>query len=1830
MPLFPTMYAQLCAIAKEFNFPSTAGICLYLQYTEAGMTLTPRISDDSWAHLWGNALESRSPQPGLPISGRIEFDIDLHQARWYNIWLSSPNREHVEIPRSVSPSLIVPRVGLTSHARQDSRTTFAEDTIPDEMHDRELPVPPATLVRKHIPRKLSLVDRFDALSTKSGTRTAAPATISPPEIQVRTHALSPIVQEDEPRTARQDLQSRVNTWRASASLQAPSPFLAIGQTSLDPINMPNHIDLDEEKLNLDDFTWSVSSLGPGDSPLESIASWDRVQSVHLDRRLQASVCLTPSVCTSFGPPTGDMDDMHYLLSPYLATPDIARRQLSDCPLTPSTVTSWGPNSYPASPLDLYGYPQAPSIHLQDRATFSRPVTPTTATTWGPPSVYAPSPRVAEFIRTPDIGERSFDAQRSLPTMTWPSESPEERQPWGQVWPYVQSAEVDTVSADVSIGQKEEVEAPVPSWRGVWPYISSTTEAQESADVEIEDQRFRSHVWPHTTSVDDIKVQSTSSWQHVWPYSSADLPVLVEQGAVARKLASAPQPASQESESAWRHSWPYTSTKAADPAWKFSFPAYDASEQQLRKTIWPYNLATSSKETNAPQTWQHIWPYGRRTSLPEGQMRDHIWPYNMPVLSEKPLAESGPWKRVWPYTASQEEERSVVTVSHAAAPSTWNHGWPYNASSAPGRSSLEDGSPTWQHNWPQYSQSVSSDLVAAKQPASFGNDWLKSIGSISGGSSVAAFGRTHVWPYNGSSNTTDRTHSSMSPASRGAKHVPDYPWNLSCIYSVVIRSQASAKAKNAAPARKRMPAYPWNLEEIYPAREEKEMSSGGLGYPLNLANIYPSLGSGGPGYPMNLANIYPPVRAMSPAQPNGNPHNLMNIYPPVSTSRRVCSSRSTPVAQGFLGGDQSQYPWNLNNIYPSANVISNSAPADPQNLYAIYPPVQDGSVSRQSTPASRTQMGYPHNLRHIYPAPQGTSKRTDSYSPASIAMLGYPQTLYEIYPPLANAVFSQAIRSSHTDTEYPQNLRYIYPAVQGTSSATIAAPGYPQHLFEIYPPVTNNSVVRQAIRFSNPALGYPHNLRNIYPASGTSKTMSSYSPAFSAVHGYPENLNAIYPPVANASVSGQAAPSLRTHMAYPHNLRHIYPPHQSNDELARMVGAVDKKGYPDNLKFIYSPVYQRGPMASRKFVEYPFNLLCLHGSPEQHTPASVSSKDYPFNLSRIYMPKDQRVCAIDEAQRGYPDNLPNIYVRLDTGKIDTLIGAKGYPHNLFEIYPPHRPTVDKTSQDGYPHNLSGIYQPLEERTASQDQQRGGYPDNLFNIYPSVGQHATTPQLSCNPQEYPWNVYSIFHPYESIMPSATDYPHNLLAIYPSIQGLVAPSCNGATTASGQLTSTSNSGDAGYPSNLMNIYANPRPSLHHTSPYPWNICEIYSASLTNAERPAFIPSERLLPLVQVSLPSTYPNLVIYAPIYPANLASIYPATTVTQSSQQSPSHYPTFSLYHSSSTRKNDVPYSTPSRRVQRRTHAELVGIVIIERSRRLPPPLKPSTEVNALRLHRKTHAELHAQVMWASSKPLSAPQSASPKRSRFVLRPSWSKTGTPGSSVDLSTVAATSISTVIGSSATQPEVHDTRDPVFPPGVVDDALNSSISGSSDRTSRNLTSLRTSRLHSARTSLPPPLAPSPSTRLPPVPASPASPSSASRRSSKMRHPSSPRPGGPRPLSTHRAYEPPTPKLSLEKAPILEAETFHPSVQPRVGYRAPPRTMSMALPSNPAVNLSRSNTTPKHSHARRESLVMQRVRAFNNSSVDEIPIDTLSQFPAPPRPPLPVGKLDRSKLPFA
>jgi hypothetical protein len=488
MPLFPTMYGQLTAIAREFNFPSTAGICLYLHYSDSGMAITPRITDISWQFIWGNVFDANSPsttQNYPPISGRVEFDIDIHQARWYSSWISSSHREVIDAP--------------TLHSRLpsqsfDGRTTFAEDHTDEENFEYIHPKAP-----RHVPRKLSLVDRFDTFSARSGTRPPSRKALSPPAVK-NAHKLSPIFQDDEPKSAKQNLNNRVNSWRASASL-APTPLQTDGVNPEHP-DVPGALPLDgslapdgdgiNSDLNLGDFDWSISSAGPQFYETFS-SSLSHVPSVHIAQRAEGSVCLTPSICTSFGPSDYDAYSPLPTVSP-LPSPDLGQRMLDDSPPSPLTATSWGaPSWYSGSAVSQYW---APSVDIGRRQVFSPPMTPATATSWGAPLSYPESPVTPFYVQTPDAGQRSFDPEQ-LPS-----------RPWVFVFPYFRAS---YLAIDQTDGIGLMLSPRSLPWNFIFPFFQALAQEESASSLPW------GFVFPFFKALEQEDSVESEPWGFVFPF-----------------------------------------------------------------------------------------------------------------------------------------------------------------------------------------------------------------------------------------------------------------------------------------------------------------------------------------------------------------------------------------------------------------------------------------------------------------------------------------------------------------------------------------------------------------------------------------------------------------------------------------------------------------------------------------------------------------------------------------------------------------------------------------------------------------------------------------------------------------------------------------------------------------------------------------------------------------------------------------------------------------------------------------------------------------------------------------------------------------------------------------------------------------------------------------------------------------------------------------------------------------------------------------------------------------------------------------------------------------
>ncbi|KAI0771633.1 hypothetical protein BD413DRAFT_550056 [Trametes elegans] len=926
MPLYPTLNSQLGAIAREFSFPSISGICVYLHTTHGGLSLSPRVSDESWPVLWAHLFEARSPSlplQQLPISGQIEFDIDLSKARWYDSWLSSSRREYADVPQSVTPS----RAPSMSHWRAESQTSINEPL--DDQTDTISVVQPARASSRNI-KKLSLLDRLDGPSARPGSK-LVPRDESPPSQTTRQvpviQSLSPIVQEDEPATAKKYFDNRVQSWRMSATAAVRSPLAATGQTSLDPANMPNTMpDLPtastsefRSELNLDDYTWSVSSAGPPDydSELESLVSWDRVPSVHMDRRMEGSVCLTPSICTSFGP-----DDEYFPFSPVsyasrLPSPDLAWRMLDDAPRTPSTATSWGaPLSYPPSP-ELSAY--APSIDLGARCLSSRPVTPTTATSWGAPLSYPPSPVMSSRAPSPDLGERGMSSVPGSPSFR---RSPPAPQPYTLVYPYYNAEKASTsqhVFPYYDAGK-------VSTWQHVWPYNDSSK--GEAATWK--------QVWPYSDAA------RASTWQHVWPYV---------------QVADAAATGNEERAEAARMEG-------------FVFPPPVAhTEEGPWNQVWPYN-APSPESSAEAGPWRQVWPYTAPSPKLDGAETgpwEHVWPYTVPPYGSS--ADRGPWKQVWPYMCpvTTSGDQGIQTVSTAL-------GYP-----------VLDIYPAVYPSFDIYPSLLTLDDHKLSTPAVVTGATYPLFDLY-----PAVYPSFNIYPAGVSVTGPDTKVVSMR-LSASYPNVEPYPpvYPYLTIYPAVSNGFNGSIATVSVIARSSLSsvlvcvASQYPVFNIYPSVNNNSATRTTPVINVQLKALYPTFDIYPAVYPYSLDHVYPSVSAKPISKVGSRSvsvgvqfhYPVFDIYPSMTTRTVKSSTRSSiPIAlsKAYPAFDiyPAVYPWNLQEIYPE--VSHSKARVDdgvmvklvPQYLVLdIYPAV------------------YPHNLAWIYPGRSASSTLSARTGPA---------------------------------------------------------------------------------------------------------------------------------------------------------------------------------------------------------------------------------------------------------------------------------------------------------------------------------------------------------------------------------------------------------------------------------------------------------------------------------------------------------------------------------------------------------------------------------------------------------------------------------------------------------------------------------------------------------------------------------------------------------------------------------------------------------------------------------------------------------------------------------
>ncbi|CCM01581.1 uncharacterized protein FIBRA_03641 [Fibroporia radiculosa] len=1099
MPLFPTMGGQLGAIAREFNLPSVTGLCLYLHTIHNGVSLYPRISDESWHILWAHLFEARSPvsaQQQLPIGGQIEFDIDLAKARWYEAWVASPRKEAADVPHSVAHSQ---RQSL-SHWRGESRTTFLDEEMDEQVDNTSQTQHLRGLAnaRRTGPKKLSLVDRFEVASVVSGSRLfRGPSPPSPSE-EAQLRSLSPIVQEEEPKTARKDIDTFVHSWRASASI-GPSPLAATGQTSLDAANMPNTMgDIEtpdaQSELNLDDYAWSISSVGPPEYDIDDDDAsivW-RLPSPDIAQRAMSDVPPTPSTATSWGAP------LSYPPSPLAAsvyTPSIgiAERRVFSRPVTPSTATSWGPPSYPVSPVDIQF--RVPSPDVAARGLHSAPPTPSTATSWGPPS-YAPSPVHSEFrVPSPDLGARSI---LSVPSSPLPV----------RLRPYTGSLTVDLTSRLDS----------TQSWCHVWPY--------QTQEVTSPASRL---AFPY------YNARGGSPWPHVWPYQIQDATLPMSRLTFPYQNETA-VPELPSSVPVWKQVWPYvkSSTNLPEAADGSKYPYFN-----LYPAVYPsFSLypplsrvvggvgempravlrVTYPVLTIYPAVYPHfdIYPAFPDERIEQKRTQRTVCPVEAPVIRmgvQYPAFELYPAVYPWNLQRIYPESRTVFDEALSIG-----------VNSVDVRLSLSY--PTFDiypEVYPHNLQNIYPRVVRDIAPAAIETRLLISYPALEIYPAVYPHNLAHIYPSSATLNDLiekDITYVNerVVPYPRFNIYPAVYPHNLSEIYPLLTADELVVLTKSSPlsetdvvvslyteyPAVVPYPAiYPWNLENIYPPSHFVDMSTTVRKISsISLAlTDYPILRPYPPVYPHNLEHIYPPPTLANVSSSQGAistaltvsyphfdiypaiyPHNLTCIYTFASSadtsSGQACSFPITTASICVTLTNYYPYVSPYPNMYPFLEIYPNVPPnitgkprinikANSYPVFDIYPAlypfltiyprvwtVQDSTTGTTTQHLSRRKPRFSHSQLHdmVFPLPTGLSQVTSPTQLSQFDVTSTPSRLRSragtvsmrpVPPPKPASVSSPKILSP-----LPSDAGSSIPRLSISPSATSRRPltmiGLPAH------------------------------------------------------------------------------------------------------------------------------------------------------------------------------------------------------------------------------------------------------------------------------------------------------------------------------------------------------------------------------------------------------------------------------------------------------------------------------------------------------------------------------------------------------------------------------------------------------------------------------------------------------------------------------------------------------------------------------------------------------------------------------------------------------------------
>lgn len=1042
MPLFPNMYGQMTAIAKEFNFPSITGLCLYYCFSDGEFSMTPRLSEDIWTTMWGlpeAASQPRDRRP--PIVGRLEFDIDMAKARWYTAWLSSRQREAT----SEYPFYQAPVTAPNQHHRGDSRFTFPHTAVTDDISEIVQPHHSAP-VGRHVPRKLSLVERFDVQSSH-GTENGVQELRMPPSGLPVSSVLSPIKQLEEPKTARAELDDKVNTWRATA-VASPVPMEAsLPQESHIEPSTPSEV-----PLRMEDFQWSVTSAGPDDSP--SLCWEDDLYepSIHVADRAYGSVASTVSYCTSNGP--SDYDIWFSLLDSRLPSPDIGHQFFEDTPPTPLTATSWGaPSYYSAS---IHGDEYEPSIDLGHRGEFSRPMTPVTATSWGP-STGPSSPLSPYRLPTPDIAHRGFEDMAQMVLQRWPT------RPWRHAWPYNARKEEEGQFANKAsrwvpviskVIQRKKVQQPAsaaPSGTG-YPHFNlypAATGKSFQSDPCGYPHNLRSIYPAAARSVGSEKTMSHAQYPYfelypaVYPFNLESIYLQVA-GTLAK-------PAIRSEKTTSRAQYPYFELYAA------VYP-FNLDSIYLQKAG---TLAKAAKLTSIPVL--------TKSQYPSFELYAAVYPFNLDCVYPPVHALGKPMLQ-------QSQLKVVEKVIASWRP--WRHAWPYN------RNRVQEAKST---RWAAAVSKVSKAQapVSRASASNSGSGYVvKAKASSSQDPNGYPYTLRSIYPPVLRSRGESSTSRSQYPYFE--IYAPVYPHNLRVIYPAV---QVEQPTSILAPLVKS--GYP--TFEIYPSV-----------YPF--FNLYPRVAGSLPALSTSKATLLTHTSTSNypyfTLYPTAYPH--FDLYPRVAGAAVRSSLRKPQKPAAWT----SSYPHFVlyPSVYPQFDLypsIAGKCAVSSQNSvsasvsvtmgypnFVLYPPVYPhfdlyptvaGKVRSVLTSKAGRSLdlttGYPHFTLYkpvypyfdLYPSVAGRlyAPKTSQRTKAHVKNSGYPlfniypavYPHFDLYPPVAcSAARKDRQRGMRVaiETRYP--FIVLYPAV------------YPH--FELYPSMTRSVPRPRPSIPPKPALAVP--------------------------------------------------------------------------------------------------------------------------------------------------------------------------------------------------------------------------------------------------------------------------------------------------------------------------------------------------------------------------------------------------------------------------------------------------------------------------------------------------------------------------------------------------------------------------------------------------------------------------------------------------------------------------------------------------------------------------------------------------------------------------------------